>query len=155
MKRRRGLIELDSEPSTGTEFRILLPVSPQDVKRRPASCARQLLLVVDEGSGPRHARGLWLSGHRLRTCGRGSRAPPTRHAEIGAVLVNMSMPDVDSAELLRQLAKQNRRVRVITTSGLTETSSVDGVQGIIRATLPKPYTSERLLDVVSQVLEMA
>lgn len=67
----------------------------------------------------------------------------------------MSMPDVDSAELLRQLAKQNRRVRVITTSGLTETSSVDGVQGIIRATLPKPYTSERLLDVVSQVLEMA
>jgi len=49
---------------------------------------------------------------------------------LGAVLVNMSIPDVDSAELLPQLAKQNRH-------------PAEAVH--VRA----------LLDVVTQILELA
>ena len=79
-----------------------------------------------------------------------------RHgAQIAAVLVNTSMNAVDGVELIRKLAQQNRQVKVVNTSGLTDILGEPGVESIVRATLPKPYTADRLLDVVGQVLEMA
>ena len=72
-----------------------------------------------------------------------------KSAEIEAVLVNFSLPGIDAPELVRRLVEEDPDVKVVNTSGASESA---GAGRAVRATLPKPYATETLLQVMAQVL---
>jgi len=162
IRRHGGFIELESEVGRGTEFRIFLPLTPETAApaaRDRAVGAGKTLLVIEEGSVREIVRGtLEAYGYYVIAADTEEQALEQHahhRARIAAVLVNLTIPDVDGVELIRGLAEQDAHVKVINTSGLTDALHVDGVESVVRATLAKPYTADRLLDVVAQVLEMA
>jgi CheY-like chemotaxis protein len=159
VKSHGGSIELRSELGRGTEFRIVLPLSPRPTGERAAAGAGQRLLMVEEGAVREIVRStLEAYGYQVlgvETAAQAIEEYGARPREFAAVLVNLSIPNLDGVELIRELARREPRVKVINTSGLTDALQVAGVESVVRATLSKPYTADRLLTVVGQVLEMA
>jgi two-component system, cell cycle sensor histidine kinase and response regulator CckA len=151
-------MEVESEPGRGTEFRIFLPVAPALAARAQGGGAGRKLLVVEEGSIREIIRGT-LDAYGYNVLGADTSAQAMEQYEsvsdIAAVLLDMAIPNVDGVALIRELVARNPRVKVINISGLTEALHLQGVDSVVRATLARPYTADQLLDVVSQVLEMA
>jgi CheY-like chemotaxis protein len=74
-------------------------------------------------------------------------------AEIGVVLLDLTMPGIGGEETLRELRKIRADVKVILSSGYDETETLrrftgDGPDGFIQ----KPYTAASLAGKVSSVL---
>jgi PAS domain S-box-containing protein len=164
VKRHGGFIELESEASRGTEFRVFLPLAPTGPAAEPKAApdisgGGRLLLVVEEGALLEIIKGtLEAYGYRVLCAENDQQAldlHQQRQGEIAAVLTNLSIPGLDGVGMIRRLAQQDPRVKVINTSGLPDLLPVAGVESIVRATLTKPYSAEKLLEVVRQVLEMA
>jgi two-component system, cell cycle sensor histidine kinase and response regulator CckA len=161
VKRHDGFIDVQSEVGRGTSFKVCLPAH----ERRRAAMAPpvpqgdgKLLLVVDEASmREMMARTLEAYGYRVVSVGDANGALheyARRQSEIAAVLVNFSMPDLDAVGLVDALAERGQPVRIINTS---RTRAAQGDAGGQRATasLPTPYTPDKLLEVVGQVVNAA
>jgi CheY-like chemotaxis protein len=149
-----------SEPGRGTQFKIYLPVAGsvfQGVTDSSASLKvgnGELILVVDDELAIREiAKGtLEAFGYRALTACDGTEAVALyaqHRTEIKVVLTDIMMPYMDGSVTIRALQKLNPNVRIIATSGLAENSKIDGVRGF----LPKPYTAERLLNALAEVIE--
>ena len=78
----------------------------------------------------------------------------SQHREkIKLVLMDMMMPVMDGPASIRELCKTNPEVKVIAVSGLTEKdklAKVDDPQ--VQAFLSKPYTAEKLLKTIHEVM---
>jgi PAS domain S-box-containing protein len=159
IKRHGGFIELDSEPGRGTEFRVYLPAGPRSAAPRPAVAPSGAgrLLVVDRGSLREILKGtLEAYGYRVLSAediDQAFRLHALHRAEIAAVLINVSLPELHGADLIRGLVERDPQLKVIDTSGEVEGLQGHGLETLVRAILPKPYTTEKLLEVVRQVVE--
>jgi DNA-binding NarL/FixJ family response regulator len=66
----------------------------------------------------------------------------------------MMMPYMDGPATIRALRRLDPKVRIIATSGLkTEDKISDAAQLGAKTLLPKPYTAEKLLKTVAEVLK--
>jgi two-component system cell cycle sensor histidine kinase/response regulator CckA len=73
--------------------------------------------------------------------------------EIKAVLTDMMMPYMDGPATIHALHRLNPQVKVIMTSGLDANGSlVESAGAGVRAFLSKPYTAEKLLLTLAEVL---
>ncbi|MCC6398933.1 MAG: hypothetical protein IT282_18110 [Bacteroidetes bacterium] len=69
------------------------------------------------------------------------------------VLTDIVMPILDGAAAIRVLRSIDADVRVIATSGVASERSSGPLQELrVEAFLPKPYTAERLLATLGEVL---
>jgi CheY-like chemotaxis protein len=76
-----------------------------------------------------------------------------QHRElIKAVLMDMMMPVMDGQASIRAIRKINPEVKIITVSGLSEKDRLASVADYTNAFLPKPYTAEKLLKTIHEVL---
>ena len=74
--------------------------------------------------------------------------------KIKAVLMDMMMPYSDGPATIRELQKLDPRVKIIASSGLAANDSiVDATNAGVKTFLPKPYTEEKLLEVVEETLK--
>lgn len=162
-----GFVHVYSEVGAGSTFRVYFPARSEagaaeaagDLRPRELHRGRgELILVVDDEAAVRTITQQTLEafGYRVLTAGDGAEAVATyalRGGEIDLVLTDIMMPIMDGPATIRALMHMNPSVRIVAASGL------GGNGGVARAAssgvvhfLPKPYTAEKLLEVLHRVL---
>jgi CheY-like chemotaxis protein len=112
-----------------------------------------LVLVVDDVESVRRLirRVLEHGGHRVLEARDGVEALAclAENPAVELVLTDLRMPNMDGWELATRLSGRSPRVPVLFMSGFDEHLASDTVAGPV---LPKPFTSERLDELIRQVL---
>ena len=169
IKQAGGNISVDSEPEKGATFRVYLPRaagagSAAASKTTVAASARPsafgsetVLLVEDEETILRVGRELLTSlGYRVLTAPDGVRALElvASHPErIHLVITDVVMPNMGGFELATKLAELQPDLRVLYSSGYTESAIVE--QGVLAEGinfLQKPYSPSTLARRVREAL---
>jgi len=161
----RGALTVRSEPDAGTTFTVLFPASTREARLMPAGTeraapwtARGTVLVVDDEEGVRRiaAGMLRRMGFTVITAAGGREAlrlvrEPT--AQFVMVLLDLTMPDMDGEETLREMHRVSPGLPVVLSSGYNQQSLTSRVveQGLA-GFLPKPYHFEELVTAVRRAL---
>jgi two-component system cell cycle sensor histidine kinase/response regulator CckA len=166
VKSHGGFINVYSEVHKGSQFALYLPAldAPGTAEAGvlqadlPLGNGELILVVDDEESIREITRGtLETFGYRVLTASDGTEALALyadRKDEIAVVLTDMVMPFMDGPSTIRALQRMNPKVRIIAASGLATgqraaEASLEGVSIFLN----KPYTAEKLLKALAQVLK--
>jgi len=164
----KGAIKVYSELGRGTTFKILIPVSTnkifsnQNEEKLKASEWKAdggYALIVDDDEAIRDMASAILRhiGFKVLEAQNGLEAIQLypQHAEdIRIVLLDMSMPKMDGEETFRELRKLNPDVRVILSSGYSETESTQRFNGKgLAGFVQKPYLPDTLQKAVEKALQ--
>ncbi|HKY44329.1 MAG TPA: PAS domain S-box protein [Pyrinomonadaceae bacterium] len=166
VKSHGGFINVYSELHKGSQFTLYIPAV--DTPGAADNAALQtdlplghgeLILVVDDEESIREiTRGtLETFGYSVLTASDGTEALALyadKKNEIAAVLTDMVMPFMDGPATIRALQRMNPEVRIIAASGLGagQRASEVALEGV-SVFLNKPYTAEKLLNTLAQVLK--
>lgn len=165
VKSHGGFINVYSELHKGSQFSVYLPAL--DMPGTIDSAAAQtdlplgngeLILVVDDEESIREiTRGtLETFGYTVVTASDGTEALALyadKKNEIAVVLTDMVMPFMDGPATIRALQRMNPKVRIIAASGLgTGHRAGEGTLEGVSVFLNKPYTAEKLLKTLADVL---
>jgi CheY-like chemotaxis protein len=160
-----GFITVESKLGLGTKFKIHLPAheaaSRKETEEEHTEIplgAGEVILVIDDEAAIREMTRVTLErfGYRTLTADNGATALglfASHKEEIGVVVTDMMMPVMDGPVTIRALRKLNPQVRIIASSGTTE--SIDGAdldQLGVKTILIKPYDAKTLLKTVAQAL---
>ena len=75
---------------------------------------------------------------------------------VAVVLTDMMMPFMDGVATIRALQKLNPQVQIIAASGLAAgEKAAEAASAGAQAFLPKPYTAEKLLKALAEILRPA
>ncbi len=161
-----GAIKLTSAPGRGTNFWILFPraagvAANSEASRRPAGPAPRgtTVLVADDDEAVLEVATLFLErvGFRVHAAAGGRAAIELFHAhaaEIDAVVLDLSMPDVDGLHALQAIRARRPGVPVVLISGFMAKQAAErwGEAEPPAAFLRKPYEPEDLVDRISELL---
>lgn len=164
----RGALQVHSESGSGTLVRVLFPVS---LKQPPASRASAplhqfpaerisgtILVVDDEAAIRSSARFLLESlGFAVVTASDGLEAVEifkTMQAEVSAVLLDLTMPKMSGAEVLRELRSMRTDVPILVTSGYSEKETEKQFKDRERiGFIQKPYRGSELRTRLFELLK--
>jgi PAS domain S-box-containing protein len=166
VKSHGGFINVYSEVNKGTQFALYFPAL--EVSETTTTTAMvsnlplghgELILVVDDEEAIREITRSTLEafGYQAITASDGTDAVAIyaeKRNQIALVLTDMLMPFMDGPATIRALRKMNPDVKIIAASGLTagQKAGEDTLQGVA-AFLSKPYTAEKLLHALANVLQ--
>jgi PAS domain S-box-containing protein len=158
-----GALKVYSKPGRGTTFKVLFPASANAAQPHPQPTKRSLtgagtVLVVDDEEVVRVTAKHTLEryGYSTMLANDGLAALETyrsRPADIGLVILDLTMPVMNGEETLRHLQTVNPKVKVLLSSGYNEVEAVQrfagkGLAGFIQ----KPYTAAGLAEKVKEAL---
>jgi signal transduction histidine kinase/CheY-like chemotaxis protein len=160
-----GFVNVYSEVGRGTEFRIHLPALEAGQIEQiqipnpelPAGHG-ELILVVDDELAIREVTKATLEAFNYQVLvasdGTEALALYAQHgAEIKVVLTDMMMPYLDGPATIRALQKLNPNIKIIASSGLADNGKAAEAADLgIRHFLAKPYTADRLLKLLVEIL---
>jgi CheY-like chemotaxis protein len=165
VKSHGGFINWYSEVGKGSTFKVYLPalsfVSEKPESNRKDQFVSQgkgelVLVVDDETSICEITRNVLESnGYTVMVANDGAEAIAayTKNQEaVKVVLMDMAMPILDGYASIRALRRINPKVKIIAASGLSENGKLASIHGYVATFLAKPYTSERLLKTIEEVL---
>ncbi|GAX43611.1 multi-sensor hybrid histidine kinase [Tolypothrix sp. NIES-4075] len=163
VKSHGGFITLSSAIAKGTKFKVYLPAVNTDAIRQEENQEiftghKELILIVDDEASIREITTTSLEKYNYKaiTASDGIEAIAlyAQHKnEIKAAIIDMMMPNMDGATTINTLKKMNPLLPIITVSGLPISEQV-----LLNKTykhpafLPKPYTTQELLQSLHQVL---
>jgi signal transduction histidine kinase/ActR/RegA family two-component response regulator len=160
-----GRILTDSDPATGTHFRVLFPAAaetdaPASSRRAEPGRARPnaTVLVVDDEPTLRSVirRSLVREGYHVLVAEDGQRALALARAhptDIDLLITDVVMPGLSGLELARELSSERRDLSVLFISGFTFEEAVpptDLANGTCY--LPKPFDTKVLLAKIDELL---
>ncbi|MGB9177618.1 MAG: PAS domain S-box protein [Pyrinomonadaceae bacterium] len=162
-----GFINVYSEAGKGTQFIFYLPVAgagedaaiKEARSELPVGRGETVLVVDDEESIRQITKGtLETFGYKVLLASDGTEALALyaeNRDEIKVVLTDMMMPFMDGPATIRALKKLNPKVKIIAASGLTANGkSAEAASLGVHTFLPKPYTAERLLIALADILRV-
>lgn len=158
---------MKSEPGRGTTFSVYLPVpegleNPPQVAREDAPVPRghnELVLVIDDEPSVRTVTRQTLEafGYQVIVASDGTSgvaAYASHMADVALVITDMMMPGLDGAQTIIALRAITPDLRVIAATGLADEARVArALEAGARQVLPKPFTADRLLRAVRDVLD--
>ncbi len=161
-----GRIFVDSTPGTGSTFTVLMPISATSASVEEKSTdhasgqsgAGASILVVDDEEIVRDVsrRALEGGGFTVHEAADGRAALELLMADapaVDAVLLDMTMPELDGRETLMEIERIQPKLPVILTSGYSEMDASSQVSDLAYAGfIHKPYTAEELLRLVRKLL---
>lgn len=163
----QGGLHVESHPGRGTTFTMLLPAHCEATKRermRPNTVNAPIdldraILVIDDEAPVRDAICDILSdrGFAVMTAADGAEGIATLQHQsdaIGIVLLDVRMPGMTGVETYQQLRRIQPNIKVIFTSGYSETElavDVNDTEGV--AFLAKPYSAECLTEYVHAMMK--
>jgi PAS domain S-box-containing protein len=150
-----GVIRVYSQPGTGTTFKVLLPAHGKCAAPAPASRDEALrgwgtVLVIDDEEVVRNsARNILETfGYRVVLAEDGQQGVRTFEAradEIDVVLLDLLMPSLGGEATYRRLRVLRPDVRVVLTSGHSDTEAQAHFAGEpLAGFIKKPYTATEL-----------
>lgn len=151
----KGTLNVESEPGTGSTFRLLLPSQSvaadqaQPVSSDSSVTDGGLILVADDEEPVRlvAARMLERLGFEVLTARDGQEAVEMyreRSDEIRAALLDLTMPRLTGAQALRQIRKQNAGLPILLMSGYNQQDVGLSAEETPTAFLQKPFTPSEL-----------
>ncbi len=163
IKSHHGFINVYSEPHQGTQFSIYLKASEtsgntaEDKQNLPYPVGKgEIILVVDDEANIRQVTTATLEKYGYKTLsaadGTEAIAVYTQQEKVDLVITDMSMPFMDGAATIRALRKINPQLKIISISGLTDMQKADHKDLNTNSFLLKPFTAEKLLTTVADVL---
>jgi CheY-like chemotaxis protein len=166
VKSHGGFVNVYSEVGKGSQFSMYFP-SFEKAAAVGAGIADtdlptgngELILVIDDEEAIRQITRSTLEtfGYRVLIASDGTEAV-ARYAEhrneVAVVLTDMLMPFMDGPATIRALQKMNPHVKIIAASGLpaSHKAGENSLKGI-KIFLNKPYTAEKLLKALAEVLK--
>jgi PAS domain S-box-containing protein len=161
-----GFLKVESKPGKGTQFRVYLPAqlgaqlpAEPPPTEAPPEGRGETILVVDDEEGVRvlTKKVLEQHGYHVLLASEGSEAVVAyaQHAtEIHAVLTDLMMPLMDGATLIRALKQIAPAVKILATTGVTEsTHDAAALRLGAREVLRKPYSPHVLLSRLRAALD--
>lgn len=162
-----GGVWAESEPGRGTAFKILLPAQPESNAPIPldvhvADLPRghgELVLVVDDDASvlAMTQQTLEMFGYAVIGAEDGAAAIAayaTHQQKVAVVLMDIAMPVMDGAALVKALRRLDPAVRIIASSGIQESEALAAAAGVEHY-LAKPYPAGALLEMISRMLRGA
>ena len=155
VRRHGGMIDVRSEPGEGTTFEILLPAATDTA---PALTNKAQVLVVDDEPAFREMIRLILEeeGHQVCLAKDGAEALTALEADdgqIGLVILDLRMPEVDGLGVLQQMQYVSPDLPVLVTTGWAESHELELARRRgARKILQKPYRAGELRQAVLKVL---
>jgi signal transduction histidine kinase/ActR/RegA family two-component response regulator len=162
-----GVIRARSHPNTrGSTFEIYLPaasaaaaaVKSGQTHTAPRGAGQTILVVDDEPSVRLVLRtALERAGYEVLPATNGREAVDLFRAQpagsVGAVIIDMMMPVMGGLSAIQELVKINPNVRIIAASGIPDNEQSAKAAGRqVRQFLAKPFSTDKLLRVVGQVM---
>ena len=160
-----GGMQVESEVGKGTSFRLIFPrseshsvVREQGEGRTQEVPLEGTVLVIDDEADVREVVVDILREAGLRTLvapngEAGLEVYRSRHEEIAIVLLDLSMPGLGGRETFRRLKELDPNVRVIMSSGFSESEATIELKNLgLAGFIQKPYRWNRLTDLLREVL---
>ena len=159
----KGIIDVDSTPQIGTEFKVYFPkydASLNTAILEDEICLKKgsgTVLVIDDELVLRE-----LSTSMLKQCGyniitasdgvEGIQIYKEKYSEISAIILDMVMPKINGKETFIELKKINPEIKVLLASGFTRDSRVEEVIELgVKYFIQKPFTIFELSSMVYKI----
>jgi len=160
-----GIIEVESEPGTGTSFSIYLPLVKKAGGIETASAASviqglgETILLVDDEESMRETTGEVLEslGYKLLKAGDGEESLEIFKAhrlEIALIITDIVMPKVGGIELAKSIRQLDMDVPIIFATGYDKESTIPVQDQIEQSTvINKPFSYQKLSRLMRQMLD--
>ncbi len=153
-----------SEKGHGTTFKIHFPaietekLSEPKKNERPVRGGTETILLADDDDAIANFCKQLLSsrGYQVIVASNGKHALEiykNNRDTISLVILDLIMPKMDGRQCLSQILRVNPDVKVILSSGYSETGSASGATAEARGYIQKPYDMRQLLTMIREVLD--
>ncbi|HYQ14227.1 MAG TPA: response regulator, partial [Polyangiaceae bacterium] len=157
VKSHGGALLLESQAGRGSCFSLLLPATSAEqiavehaAPAPPTQPCRVLVIDDEQLVRAQLRRVLELRGYEVdEACDGLSGIDAHLRAPADVLVVDMTMPDIDGAEVVRRIRAKDTRVAIVISSGYQAEAAANRLEpGSFQAFLPKPYAMRELVHAI-------